>query len=128
MTMEQRRLGTTGVWVSELCLGTMMFGEWGTKDHNESIRVIHRALGAGITFVDTADVYSAGESEVIVGKALAGRRDDIVLATKAFMPMSDNFNHRGSSRRWSPPGLTLTPPTTAGSAPPLARPPAAADG
>ena len=100
MTMEQRRLGSTGVWVSELCLGTMMFGEWGTKDHNESIRVIHRALDAGITFVDTADVYSAGESEVIVGKALTGRRDDIVLATKAFMPMSDNLNHRGSSRRW----------------------------
>ena len=100
MTMEQRRLGTTGVWVSELCLGTMMFGEWGTKDHDESIRIIHRALDAGITFVDTADVYSAGESEVIVGKALAGRRDDIVLATKAFMPMSDNLNHRGSSRRW----------------------------
>ena len=100
MTMEQRRLGTTGVWVSELCLGTMMFGEWGTKDHDESIRIIHRALDAGITFVDTADVYSAGESEVIVGKALTGRRDDIVLATKAFMPMSDDLNHRGSSRRW----------------------------
>jgi aryl-alcohol dehydrogenase-like predicted oxidoreductase len=78
----------------------MMFGEWGTKDHDESIQIIHRALDAGITFVDTADVYSAGESEIIVGKALAGRRDDIVLATKAFMPMSDNPNHRGSSRRW----------------------------
>lgn len=100
MTMEQRRLGATGVWVSNLCLGTMMFGEWGTKDHDESIRVIHRALDAGITFVDTADVYSAGESEVIVGKALAGHRDDIVLATKAFMPMSGDLNHRGSSRRW----------------------------
>ena len=100
MTMEQRRLGSTGVWVSELCLGTMMFGEWGTTDHDQSIRIIHRALDAGITFVDTADVYSAGESEVIVGKALAGRRDDIVLATKAFMPMSDNPNHGGSSRRW----------------------------
>jgi aryl-alcohol dehydrogenase-like predicted oxidoreductase len=100
VTMEQRRLGSTGVWVSELCLGTMMFGEWGTKDHDESIRIIHRALDAGITFVDTADVYSAGESEVIVGKALTGRRDDIVLATKAFMPMSDSLNHRGSSRRW----------------------------
>ena len=100
MTMEQRRLGSTGVWVSELCLGTMMFGEWGTTDHDQSIRIIHRALDAGITFVDTADVYSAGESEVIVGKALAGRRDDIVLATKAFMPMSDSLNHRGSSRRW----------------------------
>ena len=100
MTMEQRRLGSTGVWVSELCLGTMMFGEWGTRDHAESIRIIRRALDAGITFVDTADVYSAGESEVIVGKALAGCRDDIVLATKAFMPMSDNLNHSGSSRRW----------------------------
>ena len=100
MTMQQRRLGSTGVWVSQLCLGTMMFGEWGTKDHDQSIRIIHRALDAGVTFVDTADVYSAGESEVIVGKALTGRRDDIVLATKAFMPMSDNLNHRGSSRRW----------------------------
>ena len=98
--MQHRRLGSTGVWVSELCLGTMMFGEWGTQDHDESIRIIHRALDAGITFIDTADVYSQGESEVIVGKALAGRRDDIVLATKAFMPMSDDPNHRGSSRRW----------------------------
>jgi len=98
--MEQRRLGSTGVWVSELCLGTMMFGEWGTRDHQESIRIIHRALDAGITFVDTADVYSHGESEVIVGKALARRRDDVVLATKVFMPMSDDLNHRGSSRRW----------------------------
>jgi aryl-alcohol dehydrogenase-like predicted oxidoreductase len=100
VTIQQRRLGSTGAWVSELCLGTMMFGEWGTKDHDQSIRIIHRALDAGITFVDTADVYSAGESEVIVGKALAGRRDDIVLATKAFMPMSGNPNHRGGSRRW----------------------------
>lgn len=98
--MKQRRLGSTGVWVSPLCLGTMMFGDWGTKDHDESIRIIHRALDAGITFVDTADVYSAGESEVIVGKALAGRRDDIVLATKAFMPMSGDPNHAGASRRW----------------------------
>ena len=100
MTMEQRRLGTTGVWVSELCLGTMMFGQWGTKDHDESIRIIHRALDADITFVDTADVYSAGESEIIVGKALTGRRDDIVLATKVFMPMTDDLNHGSSSRRW----------------------------
>ena len=98
--MQQRRLGSTGVWVSQLCLGTMMFGDWGTKDHDESIRIIHRALDAGITFVDTADVYSSGESEIIVGKALAGRRDDVVLATKAFMPMSDDLNHRGASRRW----------------------------
>jgi aryl-alcohol dehydrogenase-like predicted oxidoreductase len=80
--MEQRILGRTGVSVSKLCLGAMMFGDWGTKDHDESIRIIHRALDAGINFIDTADVYSHGESEVIVGKALAGgRRDDVVLAT-----------------------------------------------
>jgi aryl-alcohol dehydrogenase-like predicted oxidoreductase len=98
--MELRPLGRTGVLVSPLCLGTMMFGEWGTKDHDDSIKVIHRALDAGINFVDTADVYSQGESEVIVGKALKGRRDDIVLATKFFMPFDDDPNHRGASRRW----------------------------
>jgi aryl-alcohol dehydrogenase-like predicted oxidoreductase len=98
--MEHRPLGRTGVSVSSLCLGTMMFGDWGTKDHDESIRIIHRALDAGINFVDTADVYSQGESEVIVGKALKGRRDDIVLATKFFMPFDDDPNHRGGSRRW----------------------------
>jgi aryl-alcohol dehydrogenase-like predicted oxidoreductase len=98
--MEHRPLGRTGVSVSKLCLGTMMFGEWGTKDHQESIKIIHRALDAGINFVDTADVYSQGESEVIVGKALQGRRDDIVLATKFFMPFDGEPNHRGGSRRW----------------------------
>jgi aryl-alcohol dehydrogenase-like predicted oxidoreductase len=98
--MELRPLGRTGVQVSPLCLGAMMFGEWGTKDHDESIRVIHRALDAGINFVDTADVYSAGESEEIVGKAIVGRRDDIVLATKVHMPMGDDANRRGNSRRW----------------------------
>jgi aryl-alcohol dehydrogenase-like predicted oxidoreductase len=99
--MEQRILGRTGVSVSQLCLGAMMFGDWGTQDHDESIRIIHRALDAGINFVDTADVYSAGESEVIVGKALAGgRRDDVVLATKVHMPMGDGPNQRGNSRRW----------------------------
>jgi aryl-alcohol dehydrogenase-like predicted oxidoreductase len=112
--MEHRRLGTTGVWVSELCLGTMMFGEWGTKDHDQSIRIIHRALDAGITFVDTADVYSAGESEIIVGKALAGRRDDIVLATKAFMPMSDSCQARA---------LTEAPSTILDRRPPAAATP-----
>ena len=80
--MEYRPLGRTGVHVSKLCLGTMMFGAWGNTDHDDSIRIIHRALDAGINFVDTADVYSAGESEEIVGKALKGRRDDVVLATK----------------------------------------------
>jgi len=98
--MEHRPLGRTGVSVSKLCLGTMMFGDWGTKDHDESIRIIHRALDAGINFVDTADVYSQGESEEIVGKALKGRRDNVVLATKFFMPFDDDPNHRGGSRRW----------------------------
>ena len=98
--MELRPLGRTGVQVSSLCLGAMMFGEWGTKDHDESTRIIHRALDAGINFIDTADVYSAGESEEIVGKAIAGRRDDIVLATKVHMPMGEGANRRGNSRRW----------------------------
>jgi aryl-alcohol dehydrogenase-like predicted oxidoreductase len=99
--MEHRPLGRTGVSVSKLCLGAMMFGDWGNKDHDESIRIIHRALDAGINFVDTADVYSQGESEVIVGKALAGsRRDDVVLATKVWGAMGDDLNRRGTSRRW----------------------------
>src|SRR4051812_18330002 len=98
--MELRPLGRTGVQVSKLCLGTMMFGDWGNTDHDDSIRIIHRALDAGINFVDTADVYSAGESEEIVGKALKGRRDNVVLATKVSVPMDDNPNHRGNSRRW----------------------------
>lgn len=98
--MDYRPLGRTGVQVSPLCLGTMMFGPWGNQDEADSIRIIHRALDAGINFVDTADVYSAGVSEEITGKALAGRRDDVFLATKFFMPMGDNPNHRGGSRRW----------------------------
>jgi aryl-alcohol dehydrogenase-like predicted oxidoreductase len=98
--VEYRPLGRTGVQVSKLCLGTMMLGAWGNADHDDSIRIIHRALDAGINFVDSADVYSAGESEEIVGKALRGRRDDVVLATKFFMPMGDDPNRRGGSRRW----------------------------
>jgi aryl-alcohol dehydrogenase-like predicted oxidoreductase len=99
--MEHRPLGRTGVSVSKLCLGAMMFGDWGNKDHDDSIRIIHRALDAGINLIDTADIYSQGESEVIVGKALAdGRRDDVVLATKAWGPMGDDPNRRGVSRRW----------------------------
>ena len=98
--MQSRPLGRTGVHVSVLCLGAMMFGDWGTKDHDESIRIIHRALDVGINFIDTADVYSAGESEEIVGKAIAGRRDDIVLATKFHSPMGDDVNQRGNGRRW----------------------------
>lgn len=98
--MEHRQLGSTGTSVSKLCLGAMMFGAWGNADHDDSIRVIHAALDAGVNFVDTADVYSQGESEVIVGKALAGRRDEVVLATKLWGQMGDDPNHRGVSRRW----------------------------
>jgi aryl-alcohol dehydrogenase-like predicted oxidoreductase len=99
--VEHRPLGRTGVSVSKLCLGAMMFGDWGNKDHAESIRIIHHALDAGINFVDTADLYSQGESEVIVGKALAGgRRDDVVLATKVWGAMGEDPNRRGTSRRW----------------------------
>jgi aryl-alcohol dehydrogenase-like predicted oxidoreductase len=102
MTAETMRvLGTTGVKVSPLCLGAMMFGAWGNTDHDESVRIIHRALDAGINFIDTADVYSAGESEEIVGKALAGgRREGVVLATKAHAQMGEDVNHGGNSRRW----------------------------
>jgi aryl-alcohol dehydrogenase-like predicted oxidoreductase len=99
--MEYRPLGRTGVSVSKLCLGAMMFGPWGNPDHEESIRTIHLALDAGINFIDTADVYSQGESEEIVGKALGGgRRDDIVLATKFHGAMGDDPNQQGISRRW----------------------------
>ena len=105
--MDYRSLGRTGIQVSPLCLGAMMFGAWGEPDHDESVKVIHRALDAGINFIDTADVYSQGESEVIVGKALAdGKRDDVVLATKFHgqmgVPMGEvgDPNQRGNSRRW----------------------------
>jgi aryl-alcohol dehydrogenase-like predicted oxidoreductase len=102
--MEHRILGRTGVKVSPLCLGAMMFGAWGEPDHDESIRIIHAALDAGINFIDTADVYSQGESETIVGKAIKklapSRRDDVVLATKFHGQMGEEPNRQGSSRRW----------------------------
>jgi aryl-alcohol dehydrogenase-like predicted oxidoreductase len=101
--MDYRTLGPTGIQVSELCLGAMMFGDWGEKDHDTSLAVIHAALDAGINFIDTADVYSQGESEEIVGKAIKGRRDELVIATKVFSPMNGPGNprlRRGSSRRW----------------------------
>jgi aryl-alcohol dehydrogenase-like predicted oxidoreductase len=101
MAFEHRKLGSTGVCVSPLCLGAMMFGAWGNTDHDESVRIIHRALDAGINFIDTADVYSRGESEEIVGKALVGRRDSVVLATKVHGKMHDEDpNQFGNSRRW----------------------------
>jgi aryl-alcohol dehydrogenase-like predicted oxidoreductase len=95
-----RSLGQTGVQVSAHCLGAMMFGAWGNTDHDDCVRIIHRALDAGVNFIDTADVYSAGESEEIVGKALAGRRDGVVLATKVHGPMGRGANDRGNSRLW----------------------------
>ena len=99
--METRTLGSTGVQVSPLCLGAMMFGAWGNSDHDDVIAVIHRALDAGINFIDTADVYARGESEEIVGKALNGRRDSVVLATKLHGAMDDTDpNMAGNSRRW----------------------------
>ena len=99
--MELRTLGTTGVKVSKLCFGAMMLGVWGNRDHDDGVRIIHAALDAGINFIDTADVYSAGESEEIVGKALAGsRRDGVVLATKVHGTMGKDPNMFGNSRRW----------------------------
>jgi aryl-alcohol dehydrogenase-like predicted oxidoreductase len=98
--MHLRSLGRTGVKVSPLCLGAMMFGDWGNTDHDDSVRIIHRALDAGINFIDTADVYSSGESEEIVAKALKGRRDNVILATKVHGPMGDDPNEFGNSRRW----------------------------
>jgi aryl-alcohol dehydrogenase-like predicted oxidoreductase len=97
--MEHRRLGSTGLKVPPLCLGAMMFGKWGNTDHDECVRIIHAALDAGIDFIDTSNNYSDGESEIIVGKALAGRRDRVVLATKVWAPVGPGPNDRGLSRR-----------------------------
>ncbi len=98
--MQYRALGRTGVKVSPYCLGAMMFGGIGNPDHDDCIRIIHKALDFGINFIDTADRYSVGESEEIVGKALKGRRDGIVLATKVHGPMGGDPNMQGNSRRW----------------------------
>src|ERR1700678_3867228 len=99
--MDHRQLGHTGVQVSPLCLGAMMFGAWGNTDHEDSVRIINRAVDAGVNFIDTADVYLAGESEIIVGEALKGlKREKIVLATKVHGVMGRNPNAQGNSRRW----------------------------
>ncbi len=97
--MDYRNLGSAGVKVSPLCLGTMMFGSWGNTDHDDCVRIIHRALDAGINLIDTANLYSDGESEEIVGKALKGRREAAVLATKVFFPMGPGPNRKGLSRK-----------------------------
>ncbi|MGO9133710.1 MAG: aldo/keto reductase [Methylovirgula sp.] len=98
--MHYRPLGRTGIKVSPYCLGAMMFGAIGNPDHDDAIRIIHKALDAGINFIDTADRYNRGESEEIVGKALKGRRDSVVLTTKVHGPMGDDPNQQGNSRRW----------------------------
>jgi aryl-alcohol dehydrogenase-like predicted oxidoreductase len=98
--MQYRTLGRTGVQVSSLVLGAMNFGKIGRTTQDEATAIIDAALEAGINLIDTADMYSQGESEEMVGKAIAGRREDIVLATKANMPMGEERNHQGSSRRW----------------------------
>lgn len=98
--MEHRTFGGTGIQVSKFCLGAMMFGPMGNTDHADCVRIVQRALEAGINFIDTADAYSRGESEQILAKALKGRRDEVVLATKCFIPMSADPNHGGGSRRW----------------------------
>lgn len=98
--MHYRPLGRTGIHVSPYCLGAMMFGKMANADHHECVRMIHRALDGGINFIDTADAYSQGDSEMVVGKALKGRRHGVVLATKGFHPMGSDPNQRGGSRRW----------------------------
>src|ERR1700750_2965003 len=98
--MQYRTLGRTGIKVTPYCLGAMMFGGIGNPDHEDSIRIIHKAMDFGINFIDTADRYSQGESEEIVGKALKGRRDNVVLATKVHGPMGNDPNQQGNSRRW----------------------------
>src|SRR5487761_1339647 len=100
--MEDRVLGRTGVRVSTLCLGGMMFGPWGGTDYDECEAMIDRALDAGVNFIDTSDNYAQGASEDIIGRALArpGRRDRVVLATKVHHPMGEDINQRGNSRRW----------------------------
>src|SRR5688500_11930784 len=98
--MRYRTLGGTGIEVSVHCLGTMMFGAVGNPDHADCARILQAALDAGINFVDTADMYSRGESEEIVGKVLQGRREDVVLATKVHFPMGEGPNRGGNSRRW----------------------------
>ncbi len=114
--MQMRTLGGTGIKVTPYCLGAMMFGAWGNTDHADSVRIIHAALDGGINFIDTADVYSAGESEQIVGQALQGRRDQVVLATKVHASMGSDPNMAGNSRRWIArevyTGRTRTPTST----------------
>jgi len=98
--MRYRPLGRTGINVSPYCLGAMMFGSAGNSDRAECRRILETALDAGINLIDTADMYSNGESEEIVGELLRGMREEVVLATKFHFPMGDGPNRSGNSRRW----------------------------
>src|SRR5690348_17078427 len=98
--MQYRTLGRTGVQVSTLALGAMNFGTIGRTTQDDATAIVDAALEGGVNLIDTADRYGQGESEVMVGQAIKGRRDDVVLATKATLPMGEERNHRGSSRRW----------------------------
>src|ERR1700675_3705787 len=98
--MRYRTMGTTGTSVSVFGLGTMVLGAWGNTDIDECVAIVRQALDAGVNLVDTADVYAAGETEEIVGRAIAGRRDEVVVATKFWNPMSERPNERGASRKW----------------------------
>ena len=98
--MQMRVLGGTGIKVSPYCFGAMNFGNWANTDREDAVRIINAALDGGINFIDTADMYSAGQSEQIVGRAIRDRRDDVVLATKFHGPMGEDVNQRGNSRRW----------------------------
>ena len=108
--MRYRTLGRTGIQVSPYALGAMNSGAMSNADHDHSIRIIHRALDAGVNLIDTADVYSLGESEEIVGQAIKGRRADVVLATKFANPMGQAPNQRGASRRALALRLRTRPP------------------
>src|SRR5439155_569096 len=99
--MKYRKLGNTGLIVSGVALGTMQFGgkmNMGNLDQEGATRMVKLALERGINFIDTADVYSLGESETLVGNALKGMRKEIVLATKVRLPMGENFNQSGATR------------------------------
>src|SRR3954454_1149301 len=101
--MQHRKLGRTGISVSKFALGTLRLGAWGNPDHDDAARLIHTALDAGINLIDTADQYSGGEAEEIVGKAIRDRRDEVVLATKGHFPVrfkDEDPNRQGNSRRW----------------------------
>jgi len=98
--MQYRTLGHTGIQASSLALGAMNFGKLGGTTQAEVDRLVGTALDAGINLIDTADAYGHGESEELLGNALAGRREEVVLATKAGLPMGDGVGERGASRRW----------------------------